>query len=146
MEDRISPSGTKIRFVYCPGLHLKSRNMKWENSEICQVPKCPYTLCILLPRGNGNPLRYSCLENPMDGGAWRAVVRGVAKSWTRLSTHAQSLPEDTQEQYLIESVSHYSGKPPQMEKGLSQALLQLPPALNSPNPSRAPKTGLGSLG
>ena len=82
----------------------------------------------------------------MDGGAWRAVVRGVAKSWTRLSTHAQSLPEDTQEQYLIESVSHYSGKPPQMEKGLSQALLQLPPALNSPNPSRAPKTGLGSLG
>ena len=28
--------------------------------------------------GNGNPLQYSCLENPMDGGAWRAAVRGVA--------------------------------------------------------------------
>ena len=35
--------------------------------------------------GNGNPLQYSCLENPMDGGAWSAIVHGVAKSWTRLS-------------------------------------------------------------
>ena len=35
--------------------------------------------------GNGTPLQYSCLENPMDGGAWWAVVHGVAKSQTRLS-------------------------------------------------------------
>ena len=35
--------------------------------------------------GNGTPLQYSCLENPMDGGAWRAAVHGVAKSRTRLS-------------------------------------------------------------
>ena len=35
--------------------------------------------------GNGTPLQYSCLENPMDGGAWKAAVHGVAKSWTRLS-------------------------------------------------------------
>ena len=35
--------------------------------------------------GNGNPVQYSCLENPMDGGAWWATVHGVAKSWTRLS-------------------------------------------------------------
>ena len=34
---------------------------------------------------NDNPLQYSCLENPMDRGAWRATVHGVAKSWTRLS-------------------------------------------------------------
>ena len=33
----------------------------------------------------GTPLQYSCLENPMDRGAWWAVVHGVAKSWTRLS-------------------------------------------------------------
>ena len=33
--------------------------------------------------GNGNPLQYSCLENPMDRGAWQAMVHGVAKSWTR---------------------------------------------------------------
>ena len=35
--------------------------------------------------GNGNPLQYSCLENPMDGGARWATVHGVAKSWTQLS-------------------------------------------------------------
>ena len=35
--------------------------------------------------GNGDPLQYSCLGNPMDRGASRATVHGVAKSWTRLS-------------------------------------------------------------
>ena len=35
--------------------------------------------------GNGNSLQYSCLENPMDRGAWLATVYGVAKSQTRLS-------------------------------------------------------------
>ena len=34
--------------------------------------------------GNGNPLQYSCLENPTDRGAWRATVHGVTKSWPRL--------------------------------------------------------------
>ena len=38
-----------------------------------------------LGEGNDNPLQYSCLENPMDRGAWRATVRGVAKSQTQLS-------------------------------------------------------------
>ena len=33
--------------------------------------------------GNGNPLQYSCLEHPMDRGAWQATVHEVAKSWTR---------------------------------------------------------------
>ena len=35
--------------------------------------------------GNGNPLQYSCLENPTDGGDWWATIHGVAKSQTRLS-------------------------------------------------------------
>ena len=35
--------------------------------------------------GDGNPLQYSCLENPMDRGAWWAAVRGVPKSRTQLS-------------------------------------------------------------
>ena len=35
--------------------------------------------------GNGNPLQYSCLENPMGRGAWWAAVHGVAESWTRIS-------------------------------------------------------------
>ena len=37
--------------------------------------------------GNGNPLQYSCLEKPMDGGTWQATVHGVAKSWIPLSEH-----------------------------------------------------------
>ena len=35
--------------------------------------------------GNGTLLQYSFLENPMDGGAWKAAVHGVAEGWTRLS-------------------------------------------------------------
>ena len=38
--------------------------------------------------GNGTPLQYSCLENPMDRGAWWATVHTVAQSWTRLSSQA----------------------------------------------------------
>ena len=46
----------------------------------CLIPgwgRCP-------AEGNGNPFQYSCLENPMDRGTWRATVHGVAKSRTRL--------------------------------------------------------------
>ena len=39
----------------------------------------------LTREGNGTPLQYSCLENPMDGGAWWAAIRGVVKSQTWLS-------------------------------------------------------------
>jgi len=35
--------------------------------------------------GNSNPLQYSCLKNSMPRGAWRAIVHGVAKSWTQMS-------------------------------------------------------------
>ena len=52
-------------------------------------------MCLLVPHlynlktspgeGNGTPLQYSCLENPMGGEAWWAAIRGVAKSRTRLS-------------------------------------------------------------
>ena len=39
---------------------------------------------------NGNPLQYSCLENPMGRGVWQATVLGVAKSWTQLSDHTHT--------------------------------------------------------
>ena len=53
----------------------------------------------ILGEGNGTPLQYSCLENPMDGGAWWAAVHGVAKSRTRLSNftftfHFHALEKD----------------------------------------------------
>ena len=40
---------------------------------------------LIIREGNGNPLQYSCLANPMDGGAWWAAVHGVPGSRTRLS-------------------------------------------------------------
>ena len=43
--------------------------------------------------GNGNPLYYSCLGNPIDRGAWQATVHGVAKSQTRVSTDAHATKE-----------------------------------------------------
>ena len=58
----------------------------------------------LLEGGNGNPLQYCCMENPMDRGAWQAIDHGVTKSRTQLSAHTQThtcfphdmLPSDSQ--------------------------------------------------
>ena len=44
-----------------------------------------WKLLVLERRGNGTPLQYSCLENPVDGGAWKAAVHGVTTSRTQLS-------------------------------------------------------------
>ena len=61
-----------IPSLYC----FKSDGQKYENSN---------SIYITDREGNGTPLQYSCLENPMDGGAWWAAVHGVAKSPRRLS-------------------------------------------------------------
>ena len=62
---------------------------KWGFSKVddskVNLRKIFYLSYILRGDGNGTPLQYSCLENPMDGGAWWAAVHGVAKSRTRLS-------------------------------------------------------------
>ena len=50
-----------------------------------QLYKLLLGLIVFFGEGNGTLLRYSCLENPMVGGAWWAAVHGVATSWTRLS-------------------------------------------------------------
>ena len=54
----------------------------------------------LFGEANGNPLQYSCLENPMDGGAWWAAVHGVAKSRTRLKRLSSSSSSSSR-YYLI---------------------------------------------
>ena len=75
--------------------------MNWESSNSWFLKIVPYSLLChiiyteidqlkgthysLSGEGNGTPLQYSCLENPMDGGAWWAAVHGVAKSQTQLS-------------------------------------------------------------
>ena len=57
------------------------KNPPANTGDACMIPgwgKSP-------GEGNGNPLQYSCLENPMDRGVWQATVHGVAESQTRLS-------------------------------------------------------------
>ena len=50
-----------------------------------QITQFQITIRWVFREGNGTPLQYSCLGNPMDGGAWQATVHGAAKSQTRLS-------------------------------------------------------------
>ena len=54
---------------------------------------------------DGTPLQYSCLENPMDGGAWRAAVHGVARSRTRPSDFTFTFPFHALEK---EMATHFS--------------------------------------
>ena len=57
----------------------------------CQVDSWEKALHTFLGEGNGNPLQYSCLENPMDREAWQAMVYGVTKSQTQLSNLAHCI-------------------------------------------------------
>ena len=54
----------------------------WVSELVTTILWAPRTIC---GEGDGTPLQYSCLANPMDGGAWWAAVHGVAQSWTGLS-------------------------------------------------------------
>ena len=75
--------------MYFPSYTLKSC-FRLVPSSVCKertidiIPKAR--------EGNGTPLQHSCLENPMDGGAWWAAVHGVAKSRTRLSDFTFTFP------------------------------------------------------
>ena len=55
------------------------------NAKNAQTAAQLHSSHMLVGEGNGTPLQYSCLENPIDRGAWWAAVHGVMKSWTRLS-------------------------------------------------------------
>ena len=88
-----------LKYKLYPCCHWNSVNKEWvisnllfiEESWLKCLPAMQETWVRSLGRedspgeGNGNPLQYSCLENPMDGGTWWATVHGVTKSWTRLS-------------------------------------------------------------
>ena len=51
--------------------------------------------------GHGNPLQYSCLENPRDGGAWQAAIYGVTQSWTRLKWLSSSSSSSSRNTWFI---------------------------------------------
>ena len=56
-----------------------------DHFTVCECGIDSFGPFIVVGAGNGTPLQYSCLENPMDGGGWWAAVHGVARSQTRLS-------------------------------------------------------------
>ena len=71
--------------------------------------------------GNGNPLQYSCMENPMDGEAWQATVHGVAKSRTRLSDFTSRYNEYSEQlnsviMRCLQLLSRYSGINEQLQQ------------------------------
>ena len=80
-----SPPGSSIHGTF------QARVLEWGAiRDLWDHIKCTNIRIIVVSEeeageGNGNPLQYSCLESPMDGGAWWAAVHGVAKSQTRLS-------------------------------------------------------------
>ena len=84
----------EVHTNFCP---IKQRNNEWILK--CSVRIC-YAVVANIGEGAGSPLQYSCLDNPMDGGAWWAAVHGVAKSQTWLSDctftfHFHALEKET---------------------------------------------------
>ena len=72
--------------------------------------------CICSGEGNGTPLQYSCLENPMDGGGWWAAVHGVARSRTQLSDFTFTFHSHALEKAMATHSSTLAWKIPWMEE------------------------------
>ena len=70
----------------------------WSCEESDTTERLPFHFSLsCIGEGNGNPLQYSCLENPRDGGAWWAAVCGIAQSRTRLKQLSSSNPRGEDE-------------------------------------------------
>ena len=81
--------------VLLPGKSHGQRSLvgcsPWDLEESDMTERLPFHVSLsCIGEGNGNPLQCSCLENPMDSGAWWAAVYGVAQSWTRLKRLSSS--------------------------------------------------------
>ena len=101
MSDSVRPHGWPPTRFRCPwdspvknigvDCHFLLQCMKVKNESLKDLSQKLYeainflfcfSLCTLNGEGNGTPLQYSCLENPMEGGAWKAAVHGVAEGQT----------------------------------------------------------------
>ena len=75
-----------------PVLSEQGKKSGWRGGWRKLVQGRDLTCCSFLGGGRGSPFQYSCLENPMDRGAWRATVQRVARSQTWLNMHACTPP------------------------------------------------------
>ena len=74
-----------------PGRRSLEGCSPWGREELDMTERLHFHFSLsCIGEGNGNPLQYSCLENPRDGGAWWAAVSGVAQSRTRLKQLSSS--------------------------------------------------------
>ena len=80
MATRSSTLAWKIPWIEEPG-----RLQSMGSQRVCATEQLHFHYIVPFGVASGNPLQCSCLENPMDRGAWWATVYGVAKSQTRLS-------------------------------------------------------------
>ena len=87
LRSRWARESAELRPYRCHACSMTSRTSQFPISPLWVRSKKRVILLAdsWLENNNGTPLQYSCLENPMDGGAWWAVVHGVTKSRTRLS-------------------------------------------------------------
>ena len=80
-----------IRLSYTHGQRSLVGCSPWGREESDMTERLAFHFSLsCIGEGNGNPLQCSCLENPRDGGAWRAAVSGVAQSRTRLKRLSSS--------------------------------------------------------
>ena len=96
MAPHSSTLAWKIPWMEEPGRLQSMGSLESDTTE--QLPFHVSLSCI--GEGNGNPLQYSCLENPREGGAWWASVYGVAQSRTRLKRLSSSV-------YMSIQLSHF---------------------------------------
>ena len=81
-----------------------------DTGDMCSIPGSGRS-----PGGrNGNPLQYSCLQNPMDRGVWQSPVYRVEKGWTQLSKHVETLGRGHKIYWVA---SRHTSKPPTMYMG-----------------------------
>ena len=113
-----------ISAVFSTFCHLLDKNSSALHTnhlthDLCSLANPHLSLRLLAHpdgEGNGTPLQYPCLENPMDGGAWKATVHGVTKSQTRLSDftftfHFHALEKERLKCYLLHEIFPDSSKP-----------------------------------
>ena len=75
---------SSVLFWGIPWTEEPGRLQSMELQRVGHDRETKHTCKVTVSEGHGNPLQYSCLENPTERGAWWATVHGVAKSWTQL--------------------------------------------------------------
>ena len=105
-RNRRGYSNSSKEWILCSSIHLSVILVGW----------ILWLVIIFSGEGNGTPLQYSCLENPMDGGAWKATVHGVAEGRTWLSDFTFTFHFHALEKEMATHSSILAWKIPWMEE------------------------------